>query len=75
MADDDVWKRRFMVFSAARVFALLTMIAGVAISFSDLIRPGGWPLVGGILIIMGLIDAIVAPLLLKKHWAEQDRKA
>lgn len=75
MADTDIWKRRFMLFTAARIFGLLTLLAGVAIMFSDLLRPGGWPVVGGILMIVGLIDAVVAPLLLKKHWAEQDKKA
>jgi hypothetical protein len=75
MADTDVWKRRFMLFTATRVLGLLTLLAGVAIMFSDLLRPGGWPLVGGILMVAGLIDSVVAPLLLKKHWAEQDKKA
>jgi hypothetical protein len=73
--DNEVWKRRFLVFTAARVFGILTLIAGLAISFSDVLRPGGWPLVGGILMIMGVTDAIVAPMLLRKHWAERDGQA
>ena len=41
-------------------------------------RPGGWPTVGAILAILGAIDALLAPKLLKKQWdlqdAERDRK-
>ena len=35
MADDDIWKRRFFVFAGARLFGLLTIVAGVAVMFSD----------------------------------------
>jgi hypothetical protein len=73
VADRDVWRRRFFLFTAARVFGLLTLLAGVAIMFGDLLRPGGWPLVGGILMVAGLIDSVVAPSLLKRHWVEQDK--
>jgi hypothetical protein len=38
------------------------------------LRPGGWPLVGGIVMVAGLIDAVVAPVLLRKYWAEQDKQ-
>jgi len=75
MADNDIWKRRFILFTAARIFGILTLIAGLAISFGDVLRPGGWPLVGGILMIMGVTDAVVAPILLRKHWAERDKEA
>jgi membrane-bound ClpP family serine protease len=74
MADHDIWRRRFAVFTAARVFGLLTLLAGVAIIFSDVLRPGGWPLVGGIIMILGLVDSIYAPILLKKHWAAEDKE-
>jgi hypothetical protein len=72
--DKQVWKQRFILFTAARIFGILTLIAGLAISFSDVLRPGGWPLVGGIVMVAGLIDAVVAPVLLRKYWAEQDKQ-
>jgi hypothetical protein len=72
--DKQVWKQRFILFTAARIFGILTLIAGLAISFSDVLRPGGWPLVGGIVMVAGLIDAVVAPILLRKYWAEQDKQ-
>ena len=72
MADEATWKRRFYLFMGARLFGLATFFAGVAIMFTDLLREGGWPIVGGILMLAGLVDAVVAPMLLKKHWKQED---
>ena len=72
MVDETVWKKRFALFMAARLFGLLTFLAGVAIMYSDLLRPGGWPAVGAVLIIIGIIDAVFAPKLMKKHWDNID---
>jgi len=74
MADEATWKRRFYLFMGARLFGLATFFAGVAIMFTDLLREGGWPIVGVILMLMGLADSIVAPMLLKKHWKQEDRR-
>ena len=73
MADDDVWKRRFLIYSAIRLAGLAIFFVGLAIAFSDLVRDGGWPQVGAVIAIMGVIDAVFAPRLLKKAWDEQDR--
>ena len=74
MADEAVWKRRFLIFMLARLFGLLTFLAGIAIAYSDLVREGGWPALGAIIAIMGVIDAVFAPKLLKKHWDQEDRR-
>ena len=73
MADETVWKKRFALFMAARLFGLLTFLAGVAIFYSDVLRPGGWPALGAILIVAGIIDAVFAPKLMKKHWDQVDK--
>lgn len=72
MADEATWKRRFHLFMAARLFGLATFLAGIAVYFTDVLRDGGWPMVGWILIVAGLIDALVAPRLLKKQWQRED---
>ncbi len=72
MVDEAVWKKRFALFMAARLFGLATFLAGVVIMYSDLLRPGGWPAVGSLLIIFGIIDAVFAPKLMKKHWDRLD---
>lgn len=73
MSDDELWRRRFRLFMAIRLFGLLTFLLGVAIAFTDLVREGGWPLLGGILAIVGAIDAVIAPRILKKGWERLEK--
>ena len=74
MVDEAIWRRRFLIFMLVRLFGLLTFLAGIAIAYSDLVREGGWPALGAIIAIMGAIDAVFAPRLLKKHWDQEDRR-
>jgi hypothetical protein len=73
MADDALWKRRFLAFALVRLAGLATVFLGVAIALTDLVRDGGWPTVGLIVAIFGLIDAVFAPRLLKIQWEREDR--
>ena len=70
---DDIWRKRFQLFMLVRLFGVATFLLGIAIAYTDLIRPGGWPLVGGLVTVAGAIDAVFAPRLLRKLWAEQDK--
>ena len=70
---DDVWRKRFMLFMLVRLFGLITFLIGIGIAYTGLVRPGGWPLLGGLLAIVGVIDATFAPRLLKKLWQQQDQ--
>ena len=72
--NDDLWRKRFHLFMLVRLFGLATFLLGIAIAYGDVLRPGGWPLVGGIIGIAGVIDAVFAPRLLKKLWADQDKR-
>jgi hypothetical protein len=74
VTDEDKWRRRFNLFMGIRLFGLLVFFAGLAIAFTNLLRPGGWPVVGSIVIILGLLDSVVAPRLLKKKWEAEDRQ-
>ena len=65
--------------AAARLFGIAAgrsrvFFLGLVIIYSDLLREGGWPQVGAIVCIMGVIDAVFAPSLLKKAWDQQDRQ-
>jgi hypothetical protein len=71
MADEATWKRRFAMLMLARLAGLAVFMLGVAVTYSDLVREGGWPQLGAILIVCGLIDAVFAPRLLKKMWERQ----
>ena len=70
---DDIWRKRFQIFMLVRVFGVATFLLGIAIAYTDLVRPGGWPLVGGLVTIAGAIDAVFAPRLLKKMWQQSDQ--
>ncbi len=68
MSDDELWRKRFQLFMAIRLVGLATFLLGLAVAFTDLARPGGWKLLGGILVIVGAIDAVFAPRILKRGW-------
>jgi|GEM_PF-951004 len=72
-SSDDIWRKRFQLFLLVRLFGVATFLLGIAIAYTDLLRPGGWPLVGGLITIAGAIDAVFAPRLLKKMWQQRDQ--
>ena len=74
MAEEDVWKGRFMVYSLIRIGGLAIFFLGIAIGYTNLVRDGGWPQLGAIVAIMGVIDALFAPRLLKREWDRRDRE-
>lgn len=74
MDDEALWKHRFLIFTLVRLAGLATFFLGIAIAYTGLVREGGWPTVGLIVAVMGLIDAVFAPLILKKQWEREDRE-
>jgi len=72
--DEDTARRRLLIYTLVRFGGLLIFFLGLAIVYTDLLRPGGWPQVGAIVAMMGVIDAMFAPLLLKRAWDERDRQ-
>ncbi len=71
--DDRTAQKRLLLYSLVRAGGLAIFFLGIAIIYTDLVRPGGWPQAGAIVAIMGVIDALFAPRLLKRAWDEQDR--
>jgi hypothetical protein len=72
MVDDNVWRTRLLLYSLVRFGGLAIFFLGLAIMYTGLLRPGGWPQVGAIVAILGAIDALLAPRMLKKHWDRRD---
>jgi membrane protein implicated in regulation of membrane protease activity len=72
--DEALWRKRFLIYSAVRIGGLAIFFLGIAIAYSDLVRAGGWPQAGAVVAIMGVIDALFAPRLLKREWERQDRE-
>ena len=51
------------------------LVLGIAIIYTDLVRPGGWPQVGAVVAIIGVIDSLFVPRLVKKAWDQRDAAA
>lgn len=71
--DDALWRKRLLIYSLVRFGGLVIFFLGLAIIYTNLVRQGGAPQLGAIVAIMGVIDALFAPRLLKKAWNEKDR--
>ena len=74
MDDEALWRKRLLMYLGVRFAGLAVFFLGIAIIYTDLLRVGGWPQVGAVVAILGVIDAMLAPRLLKKAWDEQDRQ-
>ena len=74
MDDDTKARNRLLAYTAVRAGGLAIFFLGMAIIYTNLLREGGWPQVGAIVAMMGVIDALFAPRLLKRAWDEQDRQ-
>ncbi len=66
--EDRMWRRRFLVMNLARLSGVLMVLLGLAITFGDLVTPGGSKLIGSLVIAAGMTDMILAPMLLRKAW-------
>lgn len=73
MTDEEKWRKRFHLFALVRLLGLGLFFLGIAIAFTGILREGGFPLVGGIVAILGAVDAVFAPKLLKAAWDREDR--
>lgn len=74
MTNDEVWARRFGIFALLRISGLILFFLGMGIAFSDLVRPGGHLALGLVVIGLGLVDALLGPVLLRQRWERQDRR-
>jgi membrane protein implicated in regulation of membrane protease activity len=74
MDDETKWRNRLLLHGLVRLGGLAIFFFGLAIIYTGVLRAGGWPQVGGIVAILGAIDALFAPRLLKRAWDEQDRQ-
>jgi membrane protein implicated in regulation of membrane protease activity len=72
--DEDVARQRLLIYSLVRFGGLIIFFLGISIMYTNLVRPGGWPQVGAIVAILGVLDAMLAPRVLKKAWDRQDEQ-
>lgn len=72
---DELWRGRLAIYSLVRLGGLVIFFLGLAIIYTSLIRPGGWPQLGAVVAILGAVDALIAPRLLRRSWERKDREA
>ena len=68
-------KRRLLLYLRCGSAGLAIFFLGMAIIYTGLVRPGGWPQLGAIVAIMGVLDAIVRAAAAQEAWEERDRQA
>ena len=72
--DDDEARRRLLLYSLVRIAGVAIFFLGIAIIYTNLVRPGGWPQLGAVVAILGVVDSLFAPRLLKRSWDRQDNE-
>ena len=66
--DDSDYRNRLLIYTLVRLSGLIVFFLGIAIIYTNLLRPGGWPQAGAIVAIVGVLDAMLAPRLLQMVW-------
>jgi hypothetical protein len=72
--NDETARNRLLIYTALRFGGALFFFLGVAIMYTNLVRRGGWPQLGAIIAIVGVIDAFVLPRLAKRAWDRRDQE-
>jgi membrane protein implicated in regulation of membrane protease activity len=73
MDEDELWRKRLIQYSLVRGLGLLIFFLGLAIIYTNLVRPGGWPRLGAIVAIIGALDALLLPRFVRRAWDKKDR--
>ena len=71
--DEDTARRRLLMYTLVRFCGAALFFFGVAVIYTNVLRPGGWPQVGAVIAMLGALDALLAPHLLKRAWDRRDR--
>ena len=70
MTDEAMWKRRFFTLMLARLSGTALALLGLLVGFTDVFQPGGYRMIGILLVAAGLIDLTVLPMILRKRWRQ-----
>ncbi len=71
MTEDEA-KRRFMTLNLVRFLGLLFVMAGAA-NIAEKWLPDLAPWLGALLMVNGIADFFLAPMLLKRSWQKRDK--
>lgn len=73
--DEEEAKKRLLVYSLVRFGGLAIFFLGIATMYTRVIRPGGWPQLGAIIAIVGVLAGLLAPHYIKRNWDRSDRES
>ena len=68
LVTDDQWRNRFIAINLVRIGGTLVVLLGLAIWYTDMVRPGGWPGLGLLLALIGLLISFGLPRWLAARW-------
>ncbi|MEM8695645.1 MAG: hypothetical protein AAGE05_06445 [Pseudomonadota bacterium] len=61
-------KSRFQTLQLLRFTGIIVMIIGMWIWAGDILREGGWPMLGIPVFAIGLFESLVLPTILAQKW-------
>lgn len=67
-ADEDEWRRRFIIINVVRIGGTAVVLLGLAIWHSNIARPGGWLALGLPITLLGLLISFGGSQLLVRRW-------
>jgi len=70
--DDAIYQQRLAVYTLVRFVGVAIFFLGIAIAYSNLLRPGGWPQVGAIVAIVGALGSLLLPRIVKRAWDRRE---
>jgi len=70
--DDDLWRSRFIAVNLTRIGGTAVVLFGLAIWYTNVLRPGGVPAVGFPIAVVGLVASFWGPVALTRHWKRKD---
>ncbi|MDB5663030.1 MAG: hypothetical protein JWN59_1368 [Sphingomonas bacterium] len=65
---DRLARARFAMLSAMRAGGVVTMLLGMWIWWGDVIRTGGYPLVGLPLFVISFFNSLILPQIFARRW-------
>ena len=72
MSDEEQWKRRLALYTAVRFCGVAIFFLGLAVAYSNVVRPGGWPQLGAVIAIVGALASLLLPRLVRRGWKRSD---
>jgi len=64
-------KSRFQTLQLLRFTGIIVMIIGMWVWAGDILRVGGWPMLGVPIFALGIFEALFLPVILAKKWKNQ----